>query len=467
MRTHTSEIETNARDRAQHTSNSAQSNAIRSAESTGAVNANSNRPKRTSNGGDWDTAQLSAANNVQREQDSIQRGSARSSVFKRASEYSTEPTTPTTTICAPQNGAHIQFGNGLVTPPAAAQEKKFDIAFADQNENNNDSSKDSNRKRSVTVRPRNRLWKSFRIVSLVILAFLASNLPWHFVENLRVTRMLDIKGTSTLYIFTWMLTYSNALLNPIIYFFMNSQYRTAAVHFLVCRSMRSESRRLQQRRMTDYYLQRRRPSNNPTLLEFQSQHSQRTTDGEYCRGGLLRVPTTSTFSDFDESDPVQDQFPGPGPGSRSPAGAAIPRPGSGRRTGAGMRPPPPGFYGPRSCSSYNTTSANGNGLDANIITTTTTAFTSPTSSPNEASEFAAPSSRLPKISSLKGSRRISAGLGKPADPFISPNADKTPAVRKVSEVQVLIVVEEPSSMSRTSVDTPHNLQDLPIPETLI
>ena len=469
-RAHTGEADANSRMRALQQANAEQgATAIRTSDSAGTLNPNSIRRE-----GDIDTQRPSSGSVVQKTLDSMRRGTAksRSSLSQKWQNGGAAPTamgtTPTGARCVQPGGVQFQFGNGVNSPPTTLHEKRFDnVAIVEPNNSNNNKQKEPTRKRSATVRPRSRLWKSFRIVSLVIFAFLASNLPWHFVENLRVTRVIDIKGTDTFYIISWMLTYSNALLNPIIYFFMNSQYRTAAVNCFVCRSMRSESRRLQQRRMTDYYIQQRRSSNNPTPSEFQSQ-SQRTTDSEYCKGALLRVPTNSTFSDYDDSvsDSVPEHLPGPGPRATAIVSTRL---GSGRRTGAGMLPPPPGFCTP---SSSNTTSANGNVLDT-INSLTSTALTSPTSSTNEAlPEPAASSYHQPKASSLKGGRRISAGPGS-RDPDVVPGpwpSESGPglcAARKVSEVQVLIVVEEPSSVSHASTDAPHILQDWPSPESII
>ena len=487
-RAHTGEADANSRTRSLQQANAEHNaTAIRTSDSAGTLNSvtNSNQNQNTTRQTristkreeDIDTRRPSSGSVVQRTLDSIRRGTAksRSSLSQKLQDGGAAPTatgtTPTGARCVQPGGVQFQFGNGVSSQPTTLHEKRIDnVAIVEPNNNNNNNNnkqKESSRKRSVTVRPRNRLWKSFRIVSLVIFAFLASNLPWHFVENLRVTRVLDIKGTDTFYIISWMLTYSNALLNPIIYFFMNSQYRTAAVNCFVCRSMRSESRRLQQRRMTDYYIKQRRSSNNPTPSEFQSQ-SQRTTDSEYCKGTLLRVPTNSTFSDYDDSgsDSVPEHLPAPRPRATT---AVCTRLGSGRRTGAGMLPPPPGFCTP---SSSNTTSANGNVVDT-INSLTSTALTSPTSSTNEAlPEPAASSYHQPNASSLKGGRRISTGPGsRDSDvvpgPWPSESGPGLCAARKVSEVQVLIVVEEPSSVSHTSTDAPHILQDWPSPDSII
>lgn len=123
--------------------------------------------------------------------------------------------------------------------------------------------------------------KSFRMVSLVILAFLLANLPWHVVENLRVTSRIVIKASDSTYIATWILTYMNGLLNPPLYFFMNRYYRKAAVRFVMCKSVRSEAWREHQRRHTIYQLELKRqnaaPSDRRSSRVFLDLHHDRSS----------------------------------------------------------------------------------------------------------------------------------------------------------------------------------------------
>ncbi len=88
-----------------------------------------------------------------------------------------------------------------------------------------------------------KLKNSFRIVSLVILAFLLANVPWHVMENLRITKAVGVSTTGFTYVFTWILTYMNAMFNPIFYFFMNNSYRMATLRILKCKSSRQEKRK--------------------------------------------------------------------------------------------------------------------------------------------------------------------------------------------------------------------------------